>query len=153
MCATDGPPARGDPGRTLRCEEDGSGCRLTSAPAPGGLEEAEPDGGQRCGGAKRCRLDKGLKGKSKSTVDNYKSMAGNNLIPQIGTIKLKELTADRLDVWVDERAGELSTRSLRLIHQILERSIRHAQARDKVRRNVASLITFPRGRPVGRLRP
>jgi integrase len=90
-------------------------------------------------------LDKGLKGKSKSTVDNYRSLAGNNLIPQIGAIKLKELTADRLDVWIDERAGELSTRSLRLIHQILERSIRHAQARDKVRRNVASLITIPEG--------
>jgi integrase len=90
-------------------------------------------------------LDKGLKGKSKSTVDNYRSLAGNNLIPQIGAIKLKELTADRLDVWIDERAGELSTRSLRLVHQILERSIRHAQARDKVRRNVASLITIPEG--------
>ncbi|HXZ71461.1 MAG TPA: site-specific integrase, partial [Streptosporangiaceae bacterium] len=37
-------------------------------------------------------------------------------------------------------------RSLRLIHQILERAIRHAQACDKVRRNVASLITVPEGR-------
>jgi len=47
---------------------------------------------------------------------------------------------------MDRRAGgELSTRSLRLIHQILERSIRHAQARDKVRRNVASLINIPEG--------
>ncbi len=46
---------------------------------------------------------------------------------------------------MDERAGELSTRSLRLIHQILERAIRHAQARDKVRRNVASLINVPEG--------
>jgi integrase len=90
-------------------------------------------------------LDKGLKGKSKATVDNYRSLVGKNLIPQIGALKLKELTADRLDVWIDERAGELSTRSLRLIHQILERSIRHAQARDKVRRNVASLITIPEG--------
>ena len=64
-------------------------------------------------------LDKGLKGKSKATVDNYRSLAGKNLVPQIGAIKLKELTADRLDVWIDERAGELSTRSLRLIRQIL----------------------------------
>jgi integrase len=60
---------------------------------------------------------------------------------------LKELTADQLDTWIDERAEELSTRSLRLIHQVLERSIRHAQARDKVRRNVASLITLPEGQP------
>jgi integrase len=88
-------------------------------------------------------LDKGLKGKSKATIDNYRSLATHHLIPQIGAIKLQQLTADHLDEWMDERAEELSTRSLRLIHQILERAIRQAQARDKVRRNVASLITIP----------
>jgi integrase len=89
---------------------------------------------------------KGLKGKSPATIANYRSMADQNIIPQIGLVKLKELTADRLDEWMDERAGELSARSLRLIHQIVERAIRHAQARDKVRRNVASLISVPEGR-------
>ncbi len=89
---------------------------------------------------------KGLRGKSPATIANYRSMADRNIIPQIGPVKLKELTADLLDEWMDERAGELSTRSLRLIHQIVERSIRHAQARDKVRRNVASLVTVPEGR-------
>ncbi|MDQ2874132.1 MAG: site-specific integrase [Actinomycetota bacterium] len=92
-------------------------------------------------------LAKGLKGKSDETIANYRSLAKRNITPQIGAIKLKELNADRLDTWIDERAGELSTRTLRLIHQILERSIRHAQARDKVRRNVASLITLPEGQP------
>ena len=91
-------------------------------------------------------LGKGLRGKSPATIANYRSMADQNIVPQIGSIRLKELTADRLDAWMDERAEELSTRSLRLIHQIVERAIRHAQARDKVRRNVASLITVPEGR-------
>jgi hypothetical protein len=68
-----------------------------------------------------------------------------NLIPQIGGIKLKELTADQLDDWLDERAEELTTRTLRLIHQILECAIRQAQARDKVHRNVASLVDVPEG--------
>jgi integrase len=90
-------------------------------------------------------LSQGLKGKASGTVENYRSLADNNLIPQIGAARLKELTADDLDKWMDERAKELSTRSLRLIHQILERAIRHAQARDKVRRNVASLIDVPEG--------
>ncbi len=67
------------------------------------------------------------------------------MIPQIGGIKLKELTADHLDDWLDERAEELSARTLRLIHSILERAIRQAQARDKVRRNVASLVDVPEG--------
>ena len=91
-------------------------------------------------------LGKGLRGKSPATIANYRSMADQNIVPQIGSIRLKELTAARLDAWMDERAEELSTRSLRLIHQIVERAIRHAQARDKVRRNVASLITVPDGR-------
>jgi integrase len=91
-------------------------------------------------------FDKGLKGKSKATIDNYRSLATHHLIPQIGTTKLQQLTADQLDEWIDERAGELSTRSLRLIHQILERAIRQAQARDKVRRNVATLIMIPKGK-------
>ena len=89
----------------------------------------------------------GLKGKSAATIANYRSLADRNVIPQIGQVKLKELTADRLDAWMDERGAELSTRSLRLIHQIVERAIRHAQARDRVRRNVASLIIVPEGRP------
>ena len=90
-------------------------------------------------------LDQGMKGKSPETVSNYRSLADNHLIPQLGAARLKKLTADELDLWMDERAEELSTRTLRLIHQILERAIRHAQARDKVRRNVASLILVPEG--------
>jgi hypothetical protein len=35
-------------------------------------------------------LAKGLKGRSKTTIDNYRSLAGHNLIPQIGGIKLKD---------------------------------------------------------------
>lgn len=95
-------------------------------------------------------LARGLKGKSPQTVSNYRSLASRNLVPQIGGVKLKELTADQLDSWIDERAQVLSTRSLRLIHQVLERAIRHAQARDKVRRNVASLIVLPEGARPGR---
>ena len=68
-------------------------------------------------------LQKGLKGRAKGTIDNYRSLADHNVIPQIGGIKVKELTADQLDDWLDERAEELSTRSLRLIHQIVERAI------------------------------
>jgi integrase len=90
-------------------------------------------------------LARGLKGRSKETIKNYRSLAEGNVVPQLGEIKLKELTADHLDDWLDERAEELSTRTLRLIHSILERAIRQAQARDKVRRNVASLVDVPEG--------
>jgi hypothetical protein len=44
-----------------------------------------------------------------------------------------------------ELSGSLPTRSVRLVHQIIERAIKHAQAGDLVGRNVASLITAPEG--------
>jgi integrase len=90
-------------------------------------------------------LNHGMKGKSPQTVANYRSIADHHLIPFIGAANLKKLTADELDTWLDDRAEELSTRTLRLVHQILERAIRHAQARDKIRRNVASLVILPEG--------
>jgi integrase len=40
----------------------------------------------------------------------------------------------------------LSTRSLKIIHLILNRAAKHAQARDKVRRNVVILCSVPAGR-------
>jgi integrase len=44
----------------------------------------------------------------------------------------------------------LITRSLQSVHSILRRAIRQAQARDKVLRNVAELVTTPQGQRKGR---
>jgi integrase len=48
---------------------------------------------------------------------------------------------------VVHRAGKLATRSLQGVHAVLKRSIRQAQARDKVLRNVAELVSTPKGKP------
>lgn len=90
-------------------------------------------------------LEKGLKGRAEGTADNYRSLA-EHITTRIGRIKLKELTANDLDAWMEDLSRDLSTRSLRLVHQILERAIRHAQARDRVKRNVASLVIVPEGK-------
>ncbi len=66
-----------------------------------------------------------MKGKSPETISNHRSLADHHLIPYLGAAKL---TADGLDKWMDDRAQEPAGRTLRLIHQILERTIRHAQA-------------------------
>jgi integrase len=60
--------------------------------------------------------------------------------------KLKRLTADSVDDWLDGLTGKLSTASLQKVHRVLKRSIRHAQARDKAGRNVAELVMTPKGR-------
>jgi hypothetical protein len=92
-------------------------------------------------------LAKGLKGRDDNTVTTNRILAEQHLIPLIGAIKLKdELTADDVDKWLDGLTDKLATRSLQGVHAILKRAIRQAQARDKVVRNVAELVTTPKGK-------
>lgn len=84
-------------------------------------------------------LDGGLKGRDeKGTIGKNRSMANKHLIPFIGKAKLKELSADDVDDWMDGRAEFLATRSLRDLLAVLRRSIAHVQRRDKAVRNVAA---------------
>jgi integrase len=95
-------------------------------------------------------LARGTKGLSGKTINDYQSLAESNLIPFIGAYRLKKLTADNVDDWLDQRRDHLTTRTLQAIHSILRRAIRHAQARDKVMRNVADLVDTPKGKKDGR---
>ncbi|WP_323136053.1 site-specific integrase [Streptomyces sp. NBC_01481] len=92
-------------------------------------------------------LERGLKGRDAKTVGKNRTMAGKHLIPLIGKAKLRELSADDVDDWLDDRAEALATRSLRDLLAILRRSIAHAQRRDMAVRNVALLVSVPEGRP------
>ncbi|GCD36037.1 site-specific integrase [Streptomyces chrestomyceticus JCM 4735] len=93
-------------------------------------------------------LERGLKGRDEQgTIGKNRSVANKHLIPFIGKAKLKDLSADDVDDWLDGRAEFLATRSLRDLLAILRRSIEHAQRRDKAVRNVARLVTAPEGRP------
>lgn len=91
-------------------------------------------------------LSKGLKGRDAKTVTTNRILADKHVIPLIGKTKLKDLRADDVDDWLDGLTGKLSTRSLRGVHAILKRAIRQAQARDMVMRNVAELVTTPKGK-------
>jgi integrase len=92
-------------------------------------------------------LTKGLKGRDDNTITTNRILAEQHVIPLIGGMKLKELTADHVDEWLEGLTGKLATRSLQGVHAILKRTIRQAQARDKVLRNVAELVTTPKGKP------
>lgn len=92
-------------------------------------------------------LKGGLKGRDEKTVSKNRTMADKHLIPFIGKAKVRDLSADDVDDWLDDRAELLATRSLRDLLAILRRSITHAQRRDKAVRNVALLVTVPEGRP------
>jgi integrase len=92
-------------------------------------------------------LTYGLRGRAESTVANYTHLATNHIIPALGARKLRELTAEDVDRWLAEKSKELSTRTLRLTHSLLNRAVKQAQARDKVKRNVVALCDTPAGRP------
>jgi integrase len=89
----------------------------------------------------------GLKKVDQATIDNYRFLSDTNIIPYIGKRKLRKLSADDVDKWLDDRAKTLSTRTLRLLLSILRRAIKFAEARDKVKRNVAMLCEVPNGQP------
>ncbi len=96
--------------------------------------------------AVRDLLAKGLKDRDPSTITANRILAEQHVLPLIGVRKPKDLTADDVDDWLDGLTGKLATRSLAGVHSILERSIRHAQARNYVLRNVAELVATPKGK-------
>jgi hypothetical protein len=76
-------------------------------------------------------LAHGLTSRPSTTVDNYRRIA-DHVISALGTVRLKNLTARQVQAALDELAPSLSTRSLRLLRQVLERAIRHAQTNNGV---------------------
>ena len=73
-------------------------------------------------------LSPGLTNRSPSTVANYRWLA-DHAVAKLGAIRLKDLTAKHVQAALAELSGSLSTRSLRLVHQIIERAIRRAHRR------------------------
>jgi integrase len=90
-------------------------------------------------------LEVGLKDRAPKTIEKCRTLIDNHIVPQIGAARVRDLTADDHDEWLEGRAAELATRTLRELLSILRRSITLAQRRDLVTRNVAELVTIPKG--------
>jgi integrase len=89
----------------------------------------------------------GLVGRDPNTVANRTSLARTHVIPGLGKRRLAELTAEEIDSWLADKTKTLSTVTLERLLSILRHSIRRAQARDLVKRNVALLCDLPKGQP------
>jgi integrase len=98
------------------------------------------------GDAVRDWLEYGLSSRDQATVTKLTSIANTHVIPVIGARKLRELSADDVDRWLAAEAEKVSTRTLQDVRSILRRTVSRAQARDKVKRNVAMLCELPKGR-------
>ena len=93
-------------------------------------------------------LAHGLIGRQQSTVVNRTILARTHVIPALGARKLARLSAEEVDDWLATKAKTPSTDTLHRLMSILRQSIRRAQARDLVKRNVALSVTSRVGRVV-----
>jgi integrase len=64
----------------------------------------------------------------------------------IGNIPLRDLTAQDVRRTLSKLAQTRSTRTMASTHNVLVRAIRHAEANDRIGRNVASLVRPPQGK-------
>ncbi|MCV2458360.1 site-specific integrase [Streptomyces sp. ICN988] len=89
----------------------------------------------------------GLAGRDQRTVENCTNLSRKHVIPGLGARKLRDLSAEDVDRWLAVKARTLSTRSLQAVHSCLNRAVKRAMARDKVKRNVVELCSVPQGQP------
>jgi integrase len=90
-------------------------------------------------------LADGLPGRSESTRGAYRSAAGP-LVERIGHRPLAELTSSEVRMALDALTGRLSTRTLTIARQSLQRTVRFAMNHDRVARNVVMPVEVPTGR-------
>ncbi|WP_371597185.1 tyrosine recombinase XerC [Streptomyces sp. NBC_00564] len=89
----------------------------------------------------------GLAGLDGATVYKYTTLCRRHVIPVLGARKLRDLTADEVDKWLAGMAKSLSTSTLQVIRSCLNRAVKRAMVRDKVKRNVVELCSIPTGQP------
>ena len=90
-------------------------------------------------------LAEGLPGRSERTKNAYEE-ALTPLLAKIGVRPLRELTAFEIRKGLESLSSRYSTRYLQIGGNSLERAIRFAQVHERVSRNVAELIEFPKGK-------
>jgi integrase len=90
-------------------------------------------------------LDHGLGKAGEGTRQTNRYLAEGHILPYLGARRLRDLTASDVDKWLVGRAEVLSSSTLQKLHSALNRAVKRAMARDKVKRNVVELCTVPQG--------
>jgi integrase len=89
-------------------------------------------------------LNEGLDGRSPKTVKKNENVLAP-ILESIGARRLRELTAGDVHHALTAMAQRYSSAAVTMGHNALTRTIRHAEARDLVKRNVATLVDTPKG--------
>jgi integrase len=95
-------------------------------------------------------LAHGLNDVAARTVTLYKGTIVPLLSEQLGTMKLKDLTAGHVQNALTVLAARMSTRTVQISRNVLVRAIRRAERDGLAARNVAALVKPPKGQRGGR---
>lgn len=90
-------------------------------------------------------LEYGLIGRDPQTIETNTILCRVHIVPDLGGRKLKDLKATEVEKWLRIKAQTLSTRTLQALYSALNRVVKRAMAREKVKRNVVELCTIPKG--------
>jgi integrase len=90
-------------------------------------------------------LEYGLTGRDPQTVITNTIHCRTHIIPDLGARKLRDLKADDVEKWLKVKSATLSTRTLQALYSCLNRVVKRAMAREKVKRNVVELCAIPQG--------
>jgi len=83
---------------------------------------------------------------STRTVDGYKSIVENHLIPALGHIQLRQLQPQAVQSYYGKACEKLSGRSVQHHHRVLSQSLKYAVRLGYLGRNPAELVTAPSSR-------
>ncbi|GAB7192151.1 site-specific integrase [Kineococcus sp. NUM-3379] len=103
--------------------------------------------GYTVGDAVREWLELGLTTRSAATRETCTVICTKHVLPHLGARKLRDLTAVEVERWLLKLTESLSTQTIRRAHACLNRAVKRAMARDRVKRNVVELCSIPHGRP------
>ena len=78
------------------------------------------------------------------TMDSYRNIIQHYIIPDIGSIKLADLTAPTVRRFLDTRLETLSSRTVRYIHTVLSAMLKQAVQDEIIGTNVAAKVRKPK---------
>lgn len=79
-----------------------------------------------------------------STYARYEQCTRKHLIPALGRLQLKKLTALHLEDLYEKLEEELAPRTINYVHVTISKALKHAVRKELIRRNVAALAEAPR---------
>ncbi len=81
---------------------------------------------------------------SERTLDGYRSIIEQHLIPAIGQIQLKQLNPQAIQNYYSHACEELSARTVHHQHRVLSQSLKYAMRQGYLGRNPAELVDPPK---------